>query len=538
MLVVTDIRVPLGAEEQELSKQIANQLKIDADRIQSVRLLRKSLDARKKQDIHYLVHAVITTDDALEKRLLHGGSSHISAYRPAVEQPLLSGALEPKGRIVVVGLGPAGLFAAYVLAKHGYQPLVIERGQPIQQRVSDVDAFWRRGVLSRESNVMFGEGGAGTFSDGKLTTRIKDPRADSVLRLLVDHGAPKEIPILAKPHIGTDRLRTVVAALRGSIEELGGEVWFSAKLCDMEAPDGGIRTILVQRGSGVERIPCAALVLAIGQGARDTYRMLAESGVAMQPKPLAVGVRVEHPQSMIDRAQYGAFAGDPRLGAAEYRLSCRSGSGRGVYTFCMCPGGFVVASSSDEGQVVVNGMSNYARDAENANAAVVVQVAPEDFPGTDALSGVRFCEKLEHDAYWAGGGSFYAPAERIADFLAHDSPHGFGGVRPTYRPGVVASSLWDCLPDFVAEGVADGIHRFSQSLRGFDLLDGVLTAVESRTSAPLRILRGESGESLSHAGVYPVGEGAGYAGGIVSAAVDGMRAAERIIGRFRAPARG
>lgn len=537
MLVVTDIRVPLGTEEQALSKQIANQLKIDADRIQSVRLLRKSLDARKKQDIHYLIHAVIAVDDALEKKLLHGGSSHVSAYRPAVEQPVSSGTLEPKGRIIVVGLGPAGLFAAHVLAKHGYQPLVIERGRPIQQRVSDVDAFWSRAVLSQESNVMFGEGGAGTFSDGKLTTRIKDSRADSVLRLLVEHGAPKEIPILAKPHIGTDRLRTVVAALRKSIEELGGEVWFSAKLCGIETQNGGIRTILVQRGSSVERICCAALVLAIGQGARDTYRMLAESGIAMQPKPFAVGVRVEHPQSMIDRVQYGAFAGDPRLGAAEYRLSSRS-NGRGVYTFCMCPGGFVVASASDEGQVVVNGMSNYARDAENANAAIVVQVAPEDFSGTDALSGVRFCEKLEHDAYLAGGGSFYAPAERIADFLAHDSPHGFGGVRPTYRPGVAASSLWNCLPDFVAEGIADGIRGFSRNLRGFDLQDGVLTAVESRTSAPLRILRGENGESLSHGGIYPVGEGAGYAGGIVSAAVDGMRAAERIIGRFRAPACG
>ena len=534
MLVVSDIRVPIGTEETELAEIISHQLKMDASRIQSVRLLRKSLDARKKQDIHYQIQAAVSMDAALEKRLLQRGTPHVSEYRPAAEQQIVPGTVEPRGRTVVVGLGPAGLFAAYTLAKHGYRPLVIERGQPIQQRVHDVDAFWNRGTLLQDSNVMFGEGGAGTFSDGKLTTRIKDPRADLVLRLLAAHGAPSDIPILAKPHIGTDRLRTVVSSMRKSIEEMGGEVWFSAKFCGMEAQDGAMRSILVQNGSVLERIPCAALVLAIGQGARDTYRMLADAGVAMQPKALAVGVRVEHPQSMIDRAQYGALAGDPRLGAAEYRLSARSG-GRGVYTFCMCPGGFVVASSSDEEQVVVNGMSNYARDAENANAAIVVQVMPEDYPGSDALSGVRFCKKLEHDAYLAGGGSFCAPASRIADFLEHDTPRGFGGVRPTYRPGVAAYPLWDCLPDFVAEGVADGIRSFSRSLHGFDLRDGVLTAVESRTSAPLRILRSESGESVSHAGMYPVGEGAGYAGGIVSAAVDGMRAAERIIEKFRVP---
>lgn len=289
----------------------------------------------------------------------------------------------------------------------------------------------------------------------------------------------------------------------------------------------------MQRGATEEQVPCSALVLATGQGARDTYRMLFDAGIAMQPKAFAVGVRVEHPQSVVDRAQYGALAGDPRLGAAEYHLAARNGT-RGVYTFCMCPGGVVVASSSGPEQVVTNGMSDYARAGENANAAIVVQVGPDDF-GSAPLDGVRFCERLEREAFLAGGRSYHAPASRIADFLEKRAPHGFGGVRPTYQPGVVPVSLWDALPPFVAEGVAGGIRAFSGQLRGFDMADGVLTAVESRTSAPVRITRTELGESVSLSGVYPVGEGAGYAGGIVSAAVDGLRAVERIIEKYRVP---
>jgi len=348
--------------------------------------------------------------------------------------------------------------------------------------------------------------------------------------VLREHGAPEEIEYMAKPHIGTDRLRTVVGAMRRRIEALGGEVCFSAKFCGIHTKDGMLSAVDVSKNGQVETVPCAALVLAIGLGARDTVRMLLDAGLAIQPKAFAVGCRVEHPQELIDRAQFGVFGGDPRLGAAEYHLSAKSGS-RGVYTFCMCPGGKVVASASGSEQLVVNGMSDYARNAENANAAVIVQVGPEDF-GTDPLAGVRFCEELEKRAFYAGGGTHIAPASRAEDLIARQKSTAFSGVRPSYRPGVQPVNLWDCLPAFVAQGVSDGIQAFGTQLAGYDLPDAVVTAVESRTSAPLRMLRGESGESISVRGIYPVGEGAGYAGGIVSAAIDGLRAAERLIGRF------
>ena len=533
MPLVTDFRVPLGTPDEELPALAAARLRVPAHAVCAITILRKSLDARKKQDIHFQLQVAVTLAPAQEIRVLQRGDAGIRRFAPEVPAPVAQGTEEPRGRILVAGLGPAGLFAAYCLAQQGYQPLVVERGRPVSERTADVQRFWSGGALDPESNVMFGEGGAGTFSDGKLTTRIKDPRAASVLRVLVEHGAPAEIAYLAKPHIGTDRLRLVVSHLRQKIEAMGGEVRFSTTLCGLEQDGGTLSGVRVKCGGREERIPCAALVLAIGQGARDTYRMLFHAGVAMQPKAFAVGVRVEHPQAMIDRAQYGALVGDPRLGAAEYRLTARSGS-RGVYTFCMCPGGYVVASSSGEQQVVVNGMSDYARDGQNANAAIVVQVGPEDF-GDGPLDGVRFCERLERQAFSAGGGTYAAPASRIDDFLSHHMPRSFGSVTPTYRPGVMPADLWACLPEPVAAGVAAGIRGFAAQLRGFDLPDGVLTAVESRTSAPVRIMRSATGESVSWPGLYPVGEGAGYAGGIVSAAVDGMRAAERIISRFCTP---
>ena len=533
MPLVTDLRVPLSTPESELPALAAARLRVAAREVRALSILRKSVDARKRQDVHFQLQVSVSLEPSLEARILQRGDAAIRRFAPVAPVPLTPGSEEPRGRILVAGLGPAGLFAAYWLARQGYRPLVVERGRPVAERTADVQRFWAGGPLEPESNVMFGEGGAGTFSDGKLTTRIKDPRAGSVLRVLAEHGAPAEIAYLAKPHIGTDRLRLVVSNLRREIEALGGEVRFSATLSGLEQEGGALSAVRVQCGGREERVPCAALVLAIGQGARDTYRMLLQAGVAMQPKAFAVGVRVEHPQAMIDRAQYGAFAGDPRLGAAEYRLTARSGS-RGVYTFCMCPGGYVVASSSGAQQVVVNGMSDYARDGQNANAAIVVQVGPEDF-GSGPLDGVRFCEQLERQAFLAGGGTYAAPASRLEDFLARRTPGGFGSVAPTYRPGVVPADLWTCLPEPVAAGVAAGIRGFAGQLRGFDLPDAVLTAVESRTSAPVRIVRSETGESVSVPGLYPVGEGAGYAGGIVSAAVDGIRAAERIIARFCAP---
>lgn len=530
MIRINGIRLPFTADADALHRKIAAICRVSPEEILRVRLLRRSLDARKKQDISFLMNVAVELSEKTEKRILRRGDSGIEAYEAPTLAEIPQGSEAPKGRIVVVGLGPAGLFCAWLLALRGYRPLVIERGRPVEERVRDVEHFWSHAELDPESNVMFGEGGAGTFSDGKLTSRSKDPRGATVLSVLTEHGAPDEIEYMAKPHIGTDRLRTVVSSMRKRIEALGGEVCFHTKLVGVRTVDGALQAIEVQKDGVKERIPCAALVLAIGLGARDTVRMLLDAGLAVQPKAFAVGCRVEHPQELIDRAQFGAFGGDPRLGAAEYHLSARSGS-RGVYTFCMCPGGKVVASASGPDQLVVNGMSDYARDAENANAAVIVQVGPEDF-GTDPLAGVRFCEQIEKQAFLAGGGAHLAPASRAEDLLLQRKSAAFSGVHPSYRPGVQRVNLWECLPEFVAQGVADGIRAFGSQLQGYDLPDAVVTAVESRTSAPLRMLRGENGESVTVRGVYPVGEGTGYAGGIVSAAIDGLRAAERLIARF------
>ncbi|MBQ5758227.1 MAG: NAD(P)/FAD-dependent oxidoreductase [Clostridia bacterium] len=531
MIQINDIRVPYRDADTEWKKYAAKICRVREEDLKSARILKKSLDARKKQDIVYLMSVAVSMDPKMEKRALGSGDSRLQLYAHPHAEEIQLGTEPLHGRVVVVGLGPAGLFGAYMLACYGYRPLVIERGRPVNERVRDVEGFWNRAVLDPESNVMFGEGGAGTFSDGKLTSRSKDVRGIEVLRIFKEHGAPEEIEYLAKPHIGTDKLRGIVSAMRESIERMGGEVHFSCRLDQIVCEDGKLTGIRFCRNGKIETESCGALVLAIGQGARDTYRMLLGAGVSMQPKPFAVGCRIEHPQEMINRIQFGNTAAAKQLGAAEYRLTGRSGD-RGVYTFCMCPGGKVVASSSGKEQVVVNGMSDYARDAENANAAIIVQVGPEDF-GTDPLSGVTYAERLERDAFLLGGGDFRAPASRVDDFLAGRKSGAFGNVLPSYRPGVCPADLSRCLPDYVAEGIRDGILAFSRQMKGYDLADAVLTAVESRSSSPVRILRDEDGESVSVRGIYPVGEGAGYAGGIVSAAIDGMRAAEKIIRRYR-----
>lgn len=527
-LLIRNIRREPDASDEAFVSSCKKRWGIPADEPLRFRIVRQALDARKKQDICFVVHAEITADKRLIQKLLKDRRLNAELTVQKEEEPLKQGTEHPDGRIIVVGMGPGGLFAAWMLARYGYRPLVIERGKRIEDRVRDVETYWSCGRLDTESNVAFGEGGAGTFSDGKLTTRIKDPSIDSILHQFVACGAPEEIVYLAKPHIGTDKLRQVVKAMREEIIALGGEVWFSSKLTSFEKKDGRIKSVGIQKEGRTEKIPCGALLLAIGQGARDTYRMLFDSGVAMAPKAFAVGVRAEHPQSLINKSQYGEFWKHPRLGAAEYRLTGRSGE-RGVYTFCMCPGGKVVASASGENQIVVNGMSNYARDEENANAAVVVQVGPEDF-GTDPLDGMRFQEKLEAAAYAAGKGT--APACMIGDYLEKKPTQTFGSVKPSYRPGVQGADLWKCLPEYVAQGICDGIRSFGTQLKGYDMREGVLTAVESRTSSPVRILRGEDRQSISVAGIYPIGEGAGYAGGIVSAAVDGKHAAEEVIRRF------
>lgn len=532
-LRVNNIKQPISEGDELLNQRISNLLGLEKQQVAGSRVLRRALDARKKQDVHFLISAVAEVEDSAARRLLSRANPHVEAYEAPKEIEIASGTEALRGRIVVVGLGPAGLFAALELAKRGYAPLVIERGDAIKQRAEQVERYWTTGELDENSSVMFGEGGAGTFSDGKLTSRSKDARGDLVLRTFVRFGAPEEITAVSKPHIGTDRLRGVVSAMRREIERQGGEVRFRATLTGLTIRDNKLAQITVSSASGTETIDCAALVLAIGQGARDTYQMLYDTGIAMSPKPFAVGVRVEHPQSMIDRAQLGELAGHPRLGAAEYRLTAQSGE-RGVYTFCMCPGGNVIASASASDEVVVNGMSNFARSAENANAAVVVQVYPGDFE-SDALGGMRFQKQMEHTAFLAGGCSGAAPASTLGAFLRKETPRGFGGVTPSYRPGVACCDLWSVLPPFVAQGVAEGMQAFGRQLRGFDREDAVLTGVETRTSAPLRLLRGENMESASCAGLYPIGEGAGYAGGIVSAAIDGIKAAEAVILRFAPP---
>lgn len=532
---IQNIIQPLSAGDEQIARLIAEQTNVDIKRISSAKIVRRSLDARKKQAIHFLINAVAEVDDQTGKALLSRGDARFDLYREAPAEPLKRGGQPLRGRVVVVGLGPAGLFAALMLAQQGYAPLVLERGEPVERRAIAVEHYWRTGELDEESNVMFGEGGAGTFSDGKLTSRSKDARGDDVLGTLVRFGAPEEIAVSAKPHIGTDRLRSVVSNLRKEIERLGGEVRFGAKLSGISLTNGAVSRVSYTQSGTVESTDCAALVLAIGQGARDTYQMLFDSGVMMAKKPFAVGLRIEHAQSMIDRAQYGAFAGHPRLGAAEYRLTAQSGD-RGVYTFCMCPGGSVIASASRRDEVVVNGMSNLARNAENANAAIVVQVRESDLP-EDAFAGVRFQKEMECAAFLAGGADGAAPASTVGAFVSRSATKGFGGIKPSYRPGVKAVDLWGVLPSFVSKGVADGVAAFGRQLKGFDEPDAVLTGVETRTSAPLRILRGETMESVSCAGLYPVGEGAGYAGGIVSAAIDGMKAAERIISLYAPPGR-
>lgn len=506
-------------------------LGIRAEDVHRFRIVRQSLDARKKQDIFFLTHVELTVDEATARRILKNPKLQAERVQKRTLPEPIFGTRQAAGRIVVVGLGPGGLFAAWQLAKYGYRPLIIERGKPISERVLDVETYWTTGRLHTASNVAFGEGGAGTFSDGKLTTRIKDDRIDGVLKQLIACGAPEEIAYLAKPHIGTDRLRTVVQTMREEICRLGGEVRFETTLTDLVMRDGELTAVEIEHCGRTERVECSALVLAIGQAARDTYRMLFDRGVAMAPKAFAVGVRAEHPQIMVNQSQYGSFWDHPRLGAAEYRLTAKSGT-RGVYTFCMCPGGKVVASASGEGQIVVNGMSDYARDGENANAAVVVQVTPEDF-GTHPLDGLRFQEELERKAYLLGGGDGVAPACTVGDYLQDRPTQRFGSVHPSYRPGVRGVLLKECLPDFVAAGVRDGLRDFGRKLKGYDRDDAVLTAVESRTSAPLRILRNEEMQSLSVRALYPVGEGCGYAGGIVSAAVDGWKAAEAVMRQYR-----
>ncbi len=497
--------------------------------VRACRLLKKSLDARRKDDIHFIC-SILVEVDGVEDAVLAGMQwPHAAVYRQYIySPPVIPAGLSP-GRPLVVGSGPAGLFAALTLARAGVPPLLIERGREVEKRSRDVDAFFSGGPLDVESNVQFGEGGAGTFSDGKLTTGTKDERIQAVLDAFAQAGAPEEILYLAKPHIGTDRLKTVVRGLRDEIIRLGGEVRFESRLTDVLIENGVLHGAVVAGPSGTRTIDCASLILACGHSARDTFEMLSSRGVPMAAKAFSVGARIEHAQTDIDRAQYGRMAG--RLPAAEYKMSTRLTGGRGVYTFCMCPGGSVVAAASEAGSVVTNGMSRHARDGQNANSALLVGVTPDDF-GEDPLAGVRFQRSIERAAYAIGG--YRAPAQLVGDFLRGTPTTRLGGIVPTYTPGVTPCDLAACLPPFVIQGMRVALADMERRLRGFSRVDAVLTAPETRSSSPVRVLRGEDMQSIGARGLFPCGEGAGYAGGIVSAAVDGIRCAEAVLAKLGA----
>ena len=529
MLKVSQIGLDLDAPEDILPELAAQKLRLAPGQIQSWRIAQKSVDARKKSDVHFVYSLYLMLTPKAERRVL--ANPRLEKFvRPAAEekpQTLIAGRFaEPP---VVVGAGPAGLFAALILAKAGACPILLERGADVDQRTHLVKEFWQRGKLNPASNVQFGEGGAGAFSDGKLTTGTHDPMNRQVLHELAAAGAPAEILYLAKPHVGTDKLRLAVKNLRRRIIALGGTVLFEHQLTNISIKNGAVAGLSAITPHGEQQFATANIILAPGHSARDTFRMLNAIGVPLEPKPFAIGVRAEHLQSDLNRAQYGDFAGHPKLPPADYKLVTHLDNGRTVYSFCMCPGGQVVAAASEAGGVVTNGMSYHARSGLNANAALLVSVNPNDFASDSPLAGIDFQRRIEKPAYQMAGESYYAPCQMAGDFLMKRTGHGFGHIKPSYAPGVVPADLHALLPDFVAASLAQGIRAFGQRLAVYQDMEAPLTAPETRSSSPVRIPRDATRQSIGLTGLYPCGEGAGYAGGIVSAAADGIRTALAVL---------
>jgi uncharacterized FAD-dependent dehydrogenase len=534
MIRITELSLPWGdpadpRTQDALRRAILQRLKIEASDLLGFTVFKRSHDARRKdREIAFVYILDVEVQDEDHVLAKHRDDRHVAVAPDTSFRPPPRAANPGEDRPIVVGFGPCGVFAALVLAQQGYRPIVLERGRDVRQRTQDTWGLWRKRTLITESNVQFGEGGAGLFSDGKLYSQIKDPRhlGRQVMREFVRAGAPPEIMYVSKPHIGTFRLTGVVAKLRKEIIDLGGEIHFESKVVDLVIEQGELRGVVLASG---EFIASRHVVLALGHSSRDTFRMLDQRKVFMEPKPFAIGFRIEHPQSLIDRARLGRFAGHPAIGAADYKLVHHADNGRSVYSFCMCPGGTVVAATSEAGRVVTNGMSQYSRNERNANAGIVVGIDPtKDFPG-GPLAGIALQERLESLAFEMGGGDYSAPAQLVGDFIAGKPSNSLGEVAPSYKPGINLTDLAPLLPDDAITAMREALPVFGRQIRGFDREDAVLTGIESRTSSPLRITRDAMTlQSLNVRGLFPGGEGAGYAGGILSAGVDGIKLAEAV----------
>jgi hypothetical protein len=524
---INNLRTSLNNDMSDLIQSAAKKLNISSDDFANFRITKESIDARRKPNISLVYSVLVEVDGSIKIP----NSVDIKIIDDKAEDPLMPGGRNLIGRPVIAGFGPAGMFAGLILAQHGYKPLIVERGENVDKRTEMVMDFWNKRQLSLETNVQFGEGGAGTFSDGKLTTRINDRRCDKVLEEFAISGAHKEILYKYRPHIGSDVLKKVVVNIRKRIQDLGGEISFNTKLTSLKITNSKISGVVL---NGSSEVDTNIVILAVGHSARDTFEMLYESGIVFEQKPFSIGVRIEHPQDIINKAQFGMAASHPRLGAADYQLFYKT-SGRTVYSFCMCPGGVVVASASEENSIVTNGMSEYARDRENANSALVVSVEPGDYGSSHPLAGISFQRKWEKLAFEIGGKDYSAPIQLLGDFLDGRSSTIIGKINPSYTGSVKPSDLNLCLPSYVTSLMKESIGYFDKKITGFGTRDAVLTGVETRTSSPVRIPRTDSFEAIGLSGLYPAGEGAGYAGGIISAAVDGVRIAEQIIKTYAQP---